>query len=796
MKENRRFLIENRMPATVWQDATPLGNGRVGAMMYGCIYDERILLNHESLYDGTIDLPIPDISSELPVVRKLLDEKKYLEADEHFVSKLKEKSYYTQTGDYIPAFDIHIITSTQKAFSGYSRVLDMRNGVASVSWVDGGVEFKREAFVDKESGLVVVRIKSSSPVLNFQAKLEPHDLLDAVNYWGDKVPSDQLPTYAFSVDGKVLNAQLNTRNGKKFLSKMTIFADGEVELYDYKIPASLNDMQGTVAFKDNYFSVSNSSQAVIVLSLDDSEDLPTVLPQKEDFEAWKKNHCKKFSKQFESMRLNLGSGGEKRCVEQQMIDGYNGGVKLSQIEQMALFGRYLLISSSSGCKYPANLQGIWNGAYKPAWSSTFFNNENIEMNYWQALSGNLADTQMPLFNYYLTKMDDYRENAKKLYGCRGILLPMFCDNVSGKKKNLQAHVVYWTASSSWLSNIFYDYYLHTKDLKFLEQKAYPFMKESALFYEDFMQYDEDGKLKSYPSNSPENCAKGDFDGAENVRVCINATMDFAALKQLLKDLLQAEKVLGLNDEKHAVWERLLKAIPEYQINEDGALCEWMHPDFKDNYAHRHVSHLYPIFPGREITKHDGELFDACKKAIYYRNQLGLKEQTGWSFAHLANIWAKMGDGESAQECLKLLIRFCCGKNLFTYHNDYHNQGVTLKFLWAGHTPFQIDANFGFTAAVQQLLVDSTESQIEVFPALPSGWNKVEIGPCLTRCGVKVTAKLNGNEAIVKLQADEDAVFTLESGIALEFEYNGAKCASLPLHLKKGEKITVLGKRNI
>ena len=422
------------------------------------------------------------------------------------------------------------------------------------------------------------------------------------------------------------------------------------------------------------------------------------------------------------------------------------------------------------------------------------NNENIEMNYWQACCGNLANTQMPMFDYYLTKMDDYRENAQKLFGCRGILLPMFCDNTSGRKKNLQAHVIYWTASSSWLSNIFFDYYLHTKDVKFLEQKAYPFMKESALFYEDFMQYDENGKLKSYPSNSPENCAKGDFDGSENVRVCINATMDFATLKQLLKDLIQTESILGVRDEKHGDWERMLNAIPDYQINEDGALCEWMHPDFKDNYGHRHVSHLYPIFPGRELTKHDGKLFDACKRAVDLRCQLGLKEQTGWSFAHLANIWAKMGEGDSARECLELLIRFCCGNNLFTYHNDFRNQGVTLKFLWAGHAPFQIDANFGFTSAVQQLLIDSTESQIEVFPALPKDWTNVEIGPCLTRCGVKVTAKYNGNIAAVELKALCDATFRLESGIPLNFEYDNEKGKSLLLTLKKGEKIIVLGKK--
>lgn len=408
------------------------------------------------------------------------------------------------------------------------------------------------------------------------------------------------------------------------------------------------------------------------------------------------------------------------------------------------------------------------------------------MNYWQAMSGNLAETELPLFDFYLTMMDDYRENAKKLFGCRGILLPMFCDNSSGKKKNLQAHVVYWTASSSWIANMFFDYYLFTRDQTFLSEKAYPFMKEAALFYEDFMQRDGQGKLKSYPSNSPENCAKGSFDGAENVRVCINATMDFAALKQLLKDLIQTEEILGIRDEKDSVWRNMLADIPPYPVNEDGALCEWMHPDFKDNYGHRHISHLYPLFPGREITKRDTDLFEACKKAVLLRYRLGLKEQTGWSLAHLANLWAKLGEGDYAQDCLKLLIRFCSGANLFTYHNDCHNQGITLKFLWARHAPFQIDANFGFTAAVQQMLIDSTERDIEVFPALPGDWTDVYIGPCPTRCGVLITAERKKDKVSITLLAKTNARFRLQCGLPVRWSVQNE------IELKENEEMQIEG----
>ena len=185
---------------------------------------------------------------------------------------------------------------------------------------------------------------------------------------------------------------------------------------------------------------------------------------------------------------------------------------------------------------------------------------------------------------------------------------------------------------------------------------------------------ENGYLKSYPSDSPENCASGDFAGENKTNVCINATMDFALLKQLLNNLIDAEQVLNVSDEKDGLWKEMLAKIPPYIINKDGAIAEWMDVRFRDNYAHRHLSHLYPVFPGREITEDNKQLFNSCKKALVLRSVLGLKEQTGWSLAHLANVYAVTGESKRAVQCLKLILRFCTGNNLFTYHND--NLSVT------------------------------------------------------------------------------------------------------------------------
>jgi len=402
------------------------------------------------------------------------------------------------------------------------------------------------------------------------------------------------------------------------------------------------------------------------------------------------------------------------------------------------------------------LQGVWNGDYSPAWACTFFNNENIEMMYWQALMGNLQETLLPLFDLYERFKDDYRMNAKNLYGCRGLLLPLFMDNQSGKKDNLQPHVLYWTGSSAWISAMYYDYYLFTGDTEFLLNRAYPFMKESAQFYEDFFVVDENGKLKSYPSNSPENRACGSFDGAGELSVCINATMDFALFKELLTNLVNVSNKFGLDEEKVGEWQDLLSRIPEYRVNEDGALSEWLHDDFKDNYHHRHQSHIYPLFPGLEVTEEsDKTLFNAIKTAVDKRLVVGIKEQTGWSFAHMANIFARLGNGNKTKECLDLILRFCTGENLFTYHNDWRNMGVTLKYMIAKHAPFQIDANMGFTSAVYEMLLYSNTKMLKFLPAIPKEFVKGKITGIIARGGFTVDIEWQDREVEVSIVSSRD-----------------------------------------
>ncbi|HEY0829032.1 MAG TPA: glycoside hydrolase family 95 protein, partial [Bacilli bacterium] len=340
-------------------------------------------------------------------------------------------------------------------------------------------------------------------------------------------------------------------------------------------------------------------------------------------------------------------------------------------------------------------------------------------------------------------LPDMRRNAQALYGCRGILTPLFASPDSGLKKNLQPHVVYWSAGAGWLAQHFYDYWLFTGDLEFLKKRTIPFLKECALFYEDFLMIGENGYFISSPSNSPENNPNGNFKEALHVSVCINATMDFAVAKEVLSNLCHSCRLLGIDEDDVIKWEAMLTRIPPYQINEDGAVREWMHPDLKDNYHHRHQSHLYPLFPGFEITKDSNpECFEACRVAVEKRLVIGLKEQTGWSLSHMANIYARLGDGNRALECLEISSRSCVGDNLFTYHNDWRNQGITSKMIWGRSAPFQIDANMGWTAAMLEMLVFSIPGLVKLLPALPPSWSHGRVRGILCRGGIEIALSWN------------------------------------------------------
>jgi alpha-L-fucosidase 2 len=328
---------------------------------------------------------------------------------------------------------------------------------------------------------------------------------------------------------------------------------------------------------------------------------------------------------------------------------------------------------------------------------------------------------------------------------------------SGIMRHTAPHVLYWTDAAGWLASFYYDYYLFTGDEDFLKNRAVPFMKEVALFYEDFIVKDAHGKNLFMPSQSPENQSSNmmvldeESGRLTSIKVQINSTITVAISKEVLTNLIASCELLGIEKEEVVTWKKLLADMPEYEINEDGALKEWLHPDFKDNYEHRHMSHIYPLFPGDEITQEsDSALYEACRVAIDKRLSIGLGSQTGWSLAHMANIYARLGDGEKALEALDILSRCCLGQNLFTYHNDWRKMGATVNLEHGRTAPFQMDANFGISAAITEMLCSSNPQVLSLLPALPSQWDSGNFNGILTRTGASVSAKWDMEKGKVDL----------------------------------------------
>lgn len=742
MKPTLTLLTPASIWGAQWRDSLPAGNGTIGVSVFGGVYRERIMLNHGDLWWGSRTPELPDVSDLLPEVRRLLLNNRAPEADRVLADAFADRGYRPELGSPLPLGDLLIVQPARQGFKAYRREVNMANGEIKVRWRDGETDFERAVFVSRTADMVVCELRSSGPrPLQAAVMLDLHDRADV------RKPFDWPP------------APLPTCLEVQAAGDLIYYAAaGDEGRGDFGAVARVIAGEGQVTVEGTSLQIQAPRSALIVLKVFVNEDRQAAWPRlarelgaiQDDYAGLFAPHAAEHGRLFGAMQLSLNGAESQRANEELLLEAFAGEAPLELVEKMWAYGRYLLISSSRPGGHPCHLLGLWGGEYQGFWAFNMVN-VNMQMIYWQALAGGMPETALPLFDYHDRLLDDYRLNARRIYGCRGIYLPAPTAPDSGLLKTILPHIIHWTGGGGWIAQHYYDYYLYTGDLDFLRKRALPFMREVALFYQDFMLVGEDGYWISAPSNSPEN-SPGNYwrgEGQPEMETTINATMDFAIAKETLTHLIEGARLAGMYGEEIPTWEEMLQRIPAYQVNEDGAVKEWMHPFFSDNYHHRHQSHLYPVFPGTEVTpESDPELFRAFVTAVKKRLVIGLKEQSGWGLTYMANNYARMGEGDLAQECLDLLSRSCLLNNFFTIHNDWRNMGITVDLPWA---PFQIDANMGWTAAVQEMLLISRPGLIKLLPALPRRWVSGSFRGMQTRCQVTVDLAWD--------QSEIQAVFT-------------------------------------